>query len=321
MNKEELVSVLVCSYKEEKYIEDCLNSIFDQTYQNIELIIANDCSDDRTFDIAKEWVKKNGKRFTNCVVYKNEANLGISKNFNGLIRRAKGKFIKPISADDIIISDGIENEVNFLKGNNEYAIVYGNCVIIDELEKYPILAISKKRLFYNTIPKYGYNLTEALIENCFIATPTVMYRKETFQQYGLFREDLAFEDWEYWLRLSSRGAGIGYIDSIIVAYRIRMGSNSHTGKGKEEERRFLNNTETEEIILNEYQKYASEEVIDAFWDRVIRTCIKNEYKETMQKVLKKKPRITTRCKLMLIMYKAHVFKPIYSVWQVIHRKQ
>ena len=77
-----LVTVLVVSYQSEKFIIETLNSVFCQSYPNIELIISDDCSDDNSFQIASDWLKINSTRFVQSKLIKSEKNLGTSANIN-----------------------------------------------------------------------------------------------------------------------------------------------------------------------------------------------------------------------------------------------
>lgn len=279
MVNQDLVSVVVCSYNNEKFVLDCLNSIFDQSYENIELLISDDCSTDRTYEIIKEWCESHKKRFARCYYKQNQINIGISRNYNSILKYAKGSFIKIFASDDVLFEDAIGAEVNFLINNLNFQIVYANCIIINKNDIYPIQNINDKEVFYTSIPKSGKKLVKDLVKNDFIAAPTVMFRGDTFNKYGYFREDMSFEDWEYWIRLSKNDASIGYLDKIILGYRVYKGSSSHTGSDKIGEHRFIVNTQTEEKILLENKEYFDNDTLELFWTRVFNTIIKNNYKE------------------------------------------
>ena len=292
----DLVSVLVCSYNSEKYILDCLNSI-------------------------KDWVSIHKNRFNNCFVKKNEFNLGISKNYNSIIELAQGVFVKIFAADDILLEDAICKEVEYLNKNHNCDIVYGNCIIIDGNDKYPINYINNKKLLYNQIPKYGKNIVSDLLKNNFIAAPSVMYKMKTFLTYGYFREDLRFEDWEYWLRLSSKGGDIGYINHPIVAYRIYSDSFSHYGKSKKDEERFLNNMKTEELIVKEYEGYSNNLILDMFYNKVINYCLNYEYDAVLKYYLKNKSfKLSFKNHIKMVLYRLKLFnffKVVFNKFRII----
>ena len=108
--KQPLVSVIMSVYNCEKYIEDALNSIINQTYKNKEILLVDDNSNDNTVKIIEKIIK--GKN--NIFFIKNSENLGLTKNLNTLIKMANGEYICRMDADDISINTRIEKQVNFL---------------------------------------------------------------------------------------------------------------------------------------------------------------------------------------------------------------
>ena len=320
MKTDALVSVLVAAYKEEQYITYCLDSIKAQSYPNIELIVIDDCSADKTYEVALAWAEKNESRFFRCEVIKNEVNLGISKNFNKLVQSATGDFVKIIAADDMLFPKAIEIECKHLL-SCEDEIVFANCVIVGEDNIYPMQFKGNEKLRFNKPPKFGTNILEELIKKDYIPAPAVMFRKSTFKNYGLFREDLAFEDWEYWLRLASQGCSIGYIDKVIVAYRVWNGGFSHFGNGSEAERRFVKNTETEEKILNEYSVFIKDFDFSPFWNGIVSVCIERNYKSTLYNVLGNKSFMKNKLvKFKLVLYKIHLYRLIFGIVHFFKRR-
>lgn len=99
-----LVSVLMTAYNREKYIAEAIESVINQTYQNWELIIVDDCSKDNTVSIAKKYAATDNR----ILVYVNEKNLGDYPNRNKAASYAKGEFLMFVDSDDSIKSDAIE---------------------------------------------------------------------------------------------------------------------------------------------------------------------------------------------------------------------
>ena len=109
--KEELISVAMPTYNDEKYIAEAIESILNQTYKNFELIIIDDCSKDDNWKIISEYAKKD-KRIK---AYRNEKNRGISYNLNLAIKKAKGEYIARMDGDDTCTSDRFEIEIKELE--------------------------------------------------------------------------------------------------------------------------------------------------------------------------------------------------------------
>lgn len=116
------VTVLMCAYNAEKYISTAINSIINQSFKNWELLISDDCSTDHTFEIAKEFEKKEPR----ITVFKQSKNLGYLLNTNFIWEKAKGKYITFQDADDWSSNDRLEKQFNFLENNVHIDICSSN---------------------------------------------------------------------------------------------------------------------------------------------------------------------------------------------------
>ncbi len=104
-----LLSVVVLTYNSSAYVLSTLESIYRQTYSGpIELIIADDCSQDDTVSLCKEWLEKREARFCRAEIIANRENLGVSANCNRACRAARGEWIKGIAGDDILCDNCLE---------------------------------------------------------------------------------------------------------------------------------------------------------------------------------------------------------------------
>lgn len=102
-----LVSVLMCSYNREKYINEAITSVLASTFTNFELIIVDNCSTDNTLEIAKSFESKD----TRIKVYQNNTNIGQFPNRNLAAQYAKGKYLKYLDSDDLLFANGLETMV------------------------------------------------------------------------------------------------------------------------------------------------------------------------------------------------------------------
>ena len=103
-----LVSIIVISYNSSKYVLETLESAKAQTYQNLELIISDDCSTDNTVKLCDTWLKDNKSRFTKTKLITVEKNLGIPKNCNRALYTAEGDWTKLIAGDDILMPNCVK---------------------------------------------------------------------------------------------------------------------------------------------------------------------------------------------------------------------
>lgn len=118
---EDLISIIVPIYNAEKYISRCIDSLLNQTYKNIEIILINDGSQDNTYDIIKEYEAKYD--FIFCIHTENK---GVSHARNLGMKKAKGRYITFVDADDALFSDGLEKLFNLMtKCNPDVAIGTG----------------------------------------------------------------------------------------------------------------------------------------------------------------------------------------------------
>jgi glycosyltransferase involved in cell wall biosynthesis len=109
-----LVSIIVITYNSSKYIIETLESAKQQTYQNIELIVTDDCSSDNTVSICKKWIEENKERFVQAQLLTVEQNTGIPKNANRGLKHAQGEWIKLIGGDDILNPECIKKNTDFI---------------------------------------------------------------------------------------------------------------------------------------------------------------------------------------------------------------
>ena len=125
-----LVSVIVPAYNHEKYVQDTIKSIINQTYPNIELIVIDDGSKDLTWQKIQEIKEECEKRFVN-IHFETKQNEGTCKTMNKLLSYANGDFIYLIASDDLAKPQAIEKEVEFLSKNPDYALCVGDNELID----------------------------------------------------------------------------------------------------------------------------------------------------------------------------------------------
>jgi len=186
------VSVLISSYNHENYIRECIESIWEQNYPNIEILIIDDNSKDRTYEILKELKKQSPYPME---VFRNKKNKGISKNLNFLAKKAKGSFISFMSSDDRYFGkDAIGSNLEILLKNTNCKAVYSECLTWDGKNyfekyqgKYEKEAIKEKK--YKELLDYMLtNVPTLLIQSMVI-------RKEFFEEIGGFDEDVRADDW------------------------------------------------------------------------------------------------------------------------------
>lgn len=186
---EPLVSVLMTAYNREKFIAEAIESVLASTYTDFELIIVDDCSKDKTVEIAKSYELRD-KRIR---VYINVKNLGDYPNRNRAASYARGKYLKYLDSDDILYGYGLEAFVKHIEMMPEAAL--GICSrIIQEDTPFPIL-VSKEDAIRRHFFKDGFL-------DC--GPSAVIIRRDVFEKLGGFSGKRMIGDSELWFKITSQ---------------------------------------------------------------------------------------------------------------------
>ena len=209
--KEPLVSVIIPAYNAEKIVGFTLDSVINQTYKNLEIIIVNDCSKDKTLDVLNAYAKKD-KRIK---VMSNEKNSGVAETRNNALKVATGDFIAFVDADDIWNLEKIEKQLNFML-ENDYKLTYTSVQFIDNDgnltgQKF----IVPEEVSFNKLLKQNV-----------ITLSSAMISKEVLGD-RIFHDDHLHEDFIMWLEVLKNDTEKAYgIKDILVDYRLTPGSKS-----------------------------------------------------------------------------------------------
>ncbi len=204
MNKP-LVSIVIPTYNRAQLLERAVKSVLDQTYANIEILIVDDFSSDRTEKVGKKLEKRHKQ-----VRYIRQAiNQGAPAARNRGIREARGEYIGLLDDDDEYLTDKVKLQVEKFQSNPRLGLIYGGFKVIRETsDKEPV----------DKLPKHRGNIKKALLTNCVIGSPTVLVRKEAFKKVGDFDTKLkSCQDWDMWYRISKQYP-IDYVNEVVARY-------------------------------------------------------------------------------------------------------
>lgn len=210
-DKEIKISIIMPFFNTQKYIEEAIRSILNQTFTNFELIIVDDGSTDESYKIVRKIMKEDFR-----IVYtKNLNEKGISGAMNTGIQLAKGEYITRMDSDDISLPERIEKQYKFLEKNPKYSMCSVNICSIDSFGK-PI----KDKLFKkNNVPIEWSFLWENPIANA----PT-MYKGELIRNNNLRFDKLkTAEDYNFLSKAILKGKAY-QLDDVLYAYRIHCES-------------------------------------------------------------------------------------------------
>jgi len=223
-----LVSIIVITYNSAKYVLETLESAKVQTYQNIELIVSDDCSTDDTVEICRDWINENGERFVRTELITVEKNTGIPANCNRGVKTAKGEWVKLIAGDDLLVPRAITYFIQFALLNPNQSIYYSD-VDVFGLEENPlkIESVRKWVVTVNKIIKCCSLLStaeeqykELLIHNIVIA-PSIFIKRRIMDDIGWYDEKIKLlEDYPFWIKATKKGYFISVIREKLIRYRV-----------------------------------------------------------------------------------------------------
>ncbi len=212
MNRQPLVTIGVISYNNSRFVVEALDSIKNQTYQNIQIIISDDCSTDDSVLVIENWMKENSH--LNMVIFTTSVNGGVCKSLNKIVQHSQGKYISTISTDDKYLPNFVRNRVEYLeRADDQTGICYSKSNLIDEQS---VFIEEESRDVWLTGNVFE-NLCK--MSNSFCKPLTMMVKKEVYSTVGIYDENLIFEDLDFLFRVS-RIYKIDFIDNIDTEYRI-----------------------------------------------------------------------------------------------------
>lgn len=186
-----LVSIIVPIYKVELYINDCLSSIYSQSYSEIEVVLVDDCSPDNSVEIAQSMMKKMQSKFP-CVLVRHEENKGLSAARNTGVRASNGEYLFFLDSDDEIASDCIELMVRLISQlGKDLDFVVGGFDVKGVDYAYPILSGKEMHSGSQIIESFLANEWPVMACNKLIKKK-LFIEKELWFEEGLLHEDELF---------------------------------------------------------------------------------------------------------------------------------
>ncbi len=217
------VSVIMPCYNHARYLSEAIDSILGQSYDDLELIITDDCSSDKSVDIIDSYKRIDRRVISIC----NKINKGASKSRNSAITISKGNYVAFCDADDIWEKDKLKIQLDYILNKSGYDVIHSDSTIINGQG----IPTGERFSSLNKKGKMTGNLFYELCLSNFINIQTVLLRRECINNVGLFEEDIKYvEDWVYWVKVA-RNYRFFYIDEPLGRYRIHEGSTNKNIEG------------------------------------------------------------------------------------------
>ena len=219
---EPLVSIICLCYNQAHFVEETLKSVLEQDYKNLEVIVIDDCSTDGSQNVIENFIVSNSvNQFTHHFLVNN---IGNCKAFNQGLKNAKGKYVIDLSCDDVMLPNRISKQVDFFEGlDSNVGLIYSNTTYIDEAGH----LLNTHFQFSGKLQPYSGNIYSELIQEYFIPTPTMMFKKSVLDKLNGYDEQLSYEDFDIWIRIA-REHEIHYQNEVLTHTRKSSDSMSST---------------------------------------------------------------------------------------------
>lgn len=210
-----MVSVIIPVYNDEKYIRESIESVLNQDYESLEVIVVDDGSSDFTPKILQKFNKR--------ITYIRQENRGTAAALNKGIQEANGQFIAWLSSDDLFLPKKIKHQVDRLIESPSLALVYTDWIMIDSHGE-------EVKVVHCPRPPSERFVIELLKEN-FVNGSSVIIRRECFEKVGYFDETLPIDsDGDMWFRMLKNGCRFGHVPIPLIKYRWHSDNLSHRYK-------------------------------------------------------------------------------------------
>jgi glycosyltransferase involved in cell wall biosynthesis len=202
------VSINLCCFNSEKYLEETLLSVFNQTYKDWELVIVNDGSTDATETMVQKYISEGWP-----IVYHSQANAGLANARNKALELSQGQYIAFLDHDDLWLPEKLSLQISLLETRPDIAVIYSNASVIDGYGN-----IIAERYDNNFKPRDGDIFEDLLTEGDFVNWQTVVIRRSVLDDVGGFQSYKITEDYDMLLRCSLNRTCFG-MDCVLAQYR------------------------------------------------------------------------------------------------------
>lgn len=220
-----LVSVIVATYNCAHYVEETLDSVFRQTYRDIELIVTDDCSKDDSVSVASRWIETHKNRFVRTIQTHTLRNSGVTANYNAGLKEAKGEWVKCLDGDDMLPDEAIEVYVKHCLEQPNHPVWYAHEQtfsdngVFGSVNKTTLPRVSARKQMI-------YLLNNRLLGIC---TATNFIHRETFLSQGGFDTRYPmYQDGSPFLQALAERKTVGVIDKVTLMKRENPDSLMHT---------------------------------------------------------------------------------------------
>lgn len=198
-----LISIVINCHNGGQFLEECLNSIFNQTYQNWEIIFLDNVSNDNSIEILSKFSDKRIR------YYKTDRLEDLYKARNLAVEKCNGKYVSFLDTDDMWSPEKLEKQINFLERNQKFKVVFSNYYFLKD----NIKEIKHKKNLPTGL------ITQELLNNYSIGILTVLLERDIFTKIKFNDNYNIIGDFDFFIRLSQKSE-IGSIQEPLASYRL-----------------------------------------------------------------------------------------------------
>jgi glycosyltransferase involved in cell wall biosynthesis len=219
--RDPMVTVIAVCYNHERFVVDCLESIWHQTYRHKQVLVVDDCSSDMSVSLIRSWLRK---RDLDWAFIAHDRNCGLCKTLNECLALATGEYISIIATDDLWLPNKLNDQVSIMESLSErVGVVYSDALQIDEAGcVLPRTFIEEQRGF-SSLPEG--DVFRTLADGNFIPAMATLVRRSCYDRVGHYDEQLCYEDWDMWLRIAVE---FEFAASASISAKYRIVQNSMT---------------------------------------------------------------------------------------------
>ncbi|MDZ4067898.1 MAG: glycosyltransferase [Tabrizicola sp.] len=243
-----LVSVALITYNHSAFVAEAIESVLAQTYENLEIVVADDFSTDGTREIVEQYVSRFPNKIKLCHATEN---LGVTKNHNRAFKGCSGKYISWMSGDDIMLPEKIFKQVRFMECHPDCVICY------HDLEYFRTEDYVKIYLKSEVDRPLEGNVNLAIKYGCFNGGVSNMVRRSAAPTGGFDERIPIASDWLFWVETLAGGGRINFINEVLARHRRHSSNVTSFDIRTPSLREIQDHLMSSEIIVSKYPKKAS----------------------------------------------------------------
>ncbi|MDM8349795.1 glycosyltransferase [Pseudomonas sp. sp1636] len=242
-----LVSVAVITYNQKKFLRECIESILEQDYPNLEIVVADDGSIDGTQEMLRDYDGQYPGKFVLKLAEKNQ---GITANSNAAHFACTGKYIAWMGGDDLMLPGKVRKQVKYMEANPNCTICYHDLDVFDSDSNTILYYFSKRNK-----PRQG-DVRTSIKYGVFNGACSTMVRSDKAPVHGYNLLLPVASDWCYWVESLVNGGSIDYLNEVLGRYRRHSGNV--TNKAMHIGQNVIDHLNTCNFIMAKYPAYFKE---------------------------------------------------------------